>query len=310
MELNTGPICSLTTSVKASSVITVQSYGIFHNASKTRHLIGRLMRLLPNVTRVHTRHISANFHVPSLTIMLVRTLKQRQGQREPNLYRWIEGIAHGSVLFDIGTNYGQESIWASCQHGKTIRTIGFDCGLLASHFCALNRELNGGTFDFVFAVVGNNPGEMVTITANSDTHISWLHKKNVPYSYKVPCISLDGFTAANDLSPTHLKIDVDGAETAVIAGAKGLLSGNVLREIFIEIDHVNCDLVKRITDYGFAIAWQIDKPKTANIYLPADVEIHRLKMVTDRNPCCSLSKWQVFFQKVQKQNIIRFQYVT
>ena len=231
---------------------------------KLGHLIGRLMRLLPNVTRVHTRHISANFHVPLFNHYVSKDLdKLRQGQREPNLYRWIEGIAHGSVLFDIGTNYGQESIWASCQHGKTIRTIGFDCGLLASHFCALNRELNGGTFDFVFAAVGNRPGEMMTITANSDTHISWLHKKNVPYSYKVPCISLDGFTAANDLSPTHLKIDVDGAETAVIAGAKGLLSGDVLREIFIEIDHVNCDLVKRITDYGFAIAWQIDKPKNS-----------------------------------------------
>ena len=231
---------------------------------KLGHLIGRLMRLLPNVTRVHTRHISANFYVPLFNHYVSKDLdKLRQGEREPNLYRWIEGIAHGSVLFDIGTNYGQESIWASCQRGKTIRTIGFDCGLLASHFCALNRELNGGTFDFVFAVVGNSPGEMMTITANSDTYISWLHKKNVPYSYKVPCISLDSFIAANNLSPTHLKIDVDGAETAVIAGAKGLLSGDVLREIFIEIDHVNCDLVKLITDYGFDIAWQIDKPQNS-----------------------------------------------
>ena len=227
---------------------------------KIGHLIGRLMRLLPNVTRVQNSHISADFHVPLFNHYVSKDIDElRHGLREPHLYRWIEGIADGSVLFDIGTNYGQESIWASCQHGKTIRTIGFDCGLLASHFCALNRELNGGTFDFVFAAVGNSPGEMVTITANSDTHIPRLHRKNVPYSYKVPCISLDGFAAANDLSPTHLKIDVDGAEAAVIAGARGLLSGDVLREIFIEIDHVNHDLAQRITDYGFAIAWQNHK---------------------------------------------------
>ena len=92
------------------------------------------------------------------------------------------------------------------------------------------------------------------------THISPGYTKNVLDSYKVPCISLDGFAADNDLSPTHLKIDVDGAETAAgIAGAETLLSGDVLREIFIEIDHVNCDLVKRIIDYGFAIDWQNDK---------------------------------------------------
>ena len=235
--------------------------------SKIGHLIGRLMRLLPNVTKVQNSHVSAYFHVPLFNHYVSKDIDElRHGRREPHLYRWIEGIADGSVLFDIGTNYGQESIWASRQHCKTIRTIGFDCGLLASHFCALNRELNGGTFDFVFAAVGDSPGEMVTITTNSDTHIPRLHKKNVPYSYQVPCISLDVFAAANDLSPTHLKIDVDGAEAAVIAGAKGLLSGDVLREIFIEIDHVNFNLAQHITDYGFAIAWQNNKPEN-NEYL-------------------------------------------
>ena len=230
--------------------------------AKIGHLIGRLMRLLPNVIKVQTSHISANFYVPFFNHYVSKDIDElSHGRREPRLYRWIEGIADGSVLFDIGTSYGQESVWATCQHYKTIRTIGFDCGLLASHFCVLNRELNGRAFDFVFAAVGNSPGEMVTITANSDTHIPRLHKKNVPYSYQVPCISLDGFAALNDLSPTHLKIDVDGAEAAVIAGAKGLLSGDVLKEIFIEIDHVNVDLARQITDYGFAIAWQNNKPE-------------------------------------------------
>ena len=106
---------------------------------------------------------------------------------------------------------------------------------------------------------------MMPITANSDTHISWLHKKNVPYSYQVPCISIDGFTAANDLSPTHLKIDVDGAETAVIAGAKGLLSGDVLREIFIEIDHENDGIFGFLEARGFSVSWRHDKPKNADV---------------------------------------------
>ncbi len=224
------------------------------------HLIGRVIRLLPNVTRLHDSHITAAFYVPLFNHYVSKDLDElRCGRREPNLYRWIEGIPDGSVLFDIGTNYGQESIWASCQRNKTILTIGFDCGLLTSHFCALNRELNNRAFEFVFAAVGSSPGEMVTITTNSDTHVRRLHKKNVPYSYQVPCISLDGYATDSDLSPTHLKIDVDGAEAEVIAGAEELLSGNVLREIFIEIDHVNCGLAERIAEYGFTIAWQNNK---------------------------------------------------
>ena len=38
-EPNTGPPCSLTTSVKASSVVAVQSYGMFHNASQNSGIL-------------------------------------------------------------------------------------------------------------------------------------------------------------------------------------------------------------------------------------------------------------------------------
>ena len=60
-----------------------------------------------------------------------------------------------------------------------------------------------------------------------------------------------------------MKIDVDVAEDGVIAGAAGLLSNPVLREIFIEIDHVNKGLTATIEAYGFRIAWEQHKAENS-----------------------------------------------
>ena len=38
------------------------------------------------------------------------------------------------------------------------------------------------------------------------------------------------------VAPTHLKIDVDGAETDVLTGAASVLADERLRDIFIETD--------------------------------------------------------------------------
>jgi len=100
-----------------------------------------------------------------------------RNRREPALYRWLNNLNAGTVLFDIGTSYGQESALASSLTDKEIQVVGFDCGLYQSHFCALNKTLNDEKFRFVFAAVSDVSGEMIELMSNSDTHIPELHKK-------------------------------------------------------------------------------------------------------------------------------------
>ena len=231
---------------------------------KFGHFLGRLSRLLPNTTRIKTAKVNAQFFLPMFTHHVGKDLCELcKGRREPALYGWIESFDDGSVFFDVGTHYGQEVVWASCLAGKSVTVIGFDCGLLPAHCCALNRELNEKAFEFVFAAVGARSGDLVTITANSDTHIPRLHRKNVPYSYQVTSLALDDFAQQRMLFPTHLKIDVDGHERAVIDGARSLLSGTTLKEIFIEIDPVNRGLESVIESYGFTIIWENHKPQNS-----------------------------------------------
>jgi FkbM family methyltransferase len=188
-----------------------------------------------------------------------------RNRREPELYQWLNNLNAGAVLFDIGTSYGQESVLASSLTKNHIQVVGFDCGLYQSHFCALNRTLNDKRFRFVFAAVSDVSGEMITLISNSDTHIPRLHKKNVPYEYEVMTLALDDFSATNNLFPTHLKIDVDGAELNVLKGASKILSSTELKEVFIEVDNQNSEVIRHMASYGFIIEWQIDKEHNSDI---------------------------------------------
>ncbi len=132
--------------------------------------------------------------------------------------------------------------------------VGFDCGLLHAHFRALNKRLNNDRFEFVFATVGETSGIPVPSKCNSDMHLPHLHRKNAPYSYEVPSLALNDYIASRGLVPTHLKIDVDGAEFVVLKGAKKILGNAALPDIFIEIDHENDGIFGFLEACGFSVS--------------------------------------------------------
>jgi FkbM family methyltransferase len=186
-------------------------------------------------------------------------------QREPKLYKWLNDLDDGSVLFDVGTSYGQEAVLASSLSDKNIQVFGFDCSLYQSHFCALNKALNKNSFRLIFAAVGQESGKLITMTANSDTHIPSLHKKNVPYNYEVMTLALDDFAKANHITPTHLKIDVDGAEYDVLKGASHILTSKTIKDVFIEIDDDNLAVIDFMKSHQFDINWQVKKKHNIDI---------------------------------------------
>lgn len=188
------------------------------------YFLAKMFRFLPKTKKLTLLDMSATFFVPINNHYICDDLIDiSKHKREPALYSWINNLNAGSVLFDIGTSYGQESSLASSLIQKNISVFGFDCSLYQSHFCALNRRLNGNRFRFIFAAIGSKSGDLLTIKANSDTHIPALHKKNVPYEYEVMSLALDDFAASQNIQPTHLKIDVDGAEFEVLKGTKEIL---------------------------------------------------------------------------------------
>lgn len=151
----------------------------------------------------------------------------------------LSGLPQSAVLFEVDTSYGREESLASSLQDRDVTVVGFDCSLLCAHFCALNKRLNNDSFEFVFVAVGETNGMPVPIKCYSDTHLPHLHRKNAPYSYEVPSLALNDYAASRGLVPTHLKIDIDGAEFGVLKGAEKILENAALTDIFIEIDHEN-----------------------------------------------------------------------
>ncbi len=230
------------------------------------HFLARLIRLLPKHKQIRRLDMQAHFFVPINCHYICDDLRQiEKGKREPELYQWLNHLPDHAVLFDIGTSYGQEASLASSFEDKDIKVVGFDCNLYHSHFCCLNKALNKDRFRFIFAAVAATSGKTIHIKTNSDTHIPQLHKKNAPYSYEVMSLALDDFAKSEKLYPTHLKIDVDGAEYDVLKGAERVLSNPGLSEIFIEIDHKNDEIIQMLEGYGFEINWREDKDMNSDM---------------------------------------------
>lgn len=230
------------------------------------HFFARVFRVLPKTRKIRLHDMEATFFVPINNHYVCDDLVDiEQKTREPELYRWLQEMEDGSVFFDVGTSYGQESALASSFRDRKVRVFGFDCSLYQSHFCALNRTLNEDRYKFTFAAISDRSGDLITVVANSDTHIAALHKKNVPYEYEVMTLALDDFARANAVMPSHLKIDVDGAEVGVLNGAREILASDAIREVFIEVDKDSEAIFDIMESNGFDVSWKLRKTNNVDV---------------------------------------------
>tara|TARA_B100000965_G_scaffold396861_1_gene412500 strand:+ start:55 stop:786 length:732 start_codon:yes stop_codon:yes gene_type:complete len=219
--------------------------------------IGKLLQIFPKYKFIKVLNMRAKFFIPINNHYVSQDLiNLSKGKREPKLFEWLNSMENDSVYFDVGTSYGQEVTLVSSMLKKNIKVFGFDCSLQQSHICAMNKKLNNDNFKFIFAAVSDKSGEIINISSSSDIHIKSLFKKNIHYNYDVMTLSLDDFSKKQNLVPTHLKIDVDGAESEVLKGASNILKSNKLKQIYIEIDDKNINLIEYLNNFGFENKWE------------------------------------------------------
>jgi FkbM family methyltransferase len=185
--------------------------------------------------------------------------------KEPDTIEWIAGFAPGDILFDVGANVGMYSIWAALT--RETRVYAFEPE--SQNFALLNRN--------IFA---NRLGDRVTALplAVSDTlgldrlYLSEfvpgssyhnfgeaLNHERQPFAspFAQGCIaaSLDFLVAQGWLPvPNHIKIDVDGIEPKVIAGAQQTIADLRLKSLLIEINgnlDAHWGIVDSLLDAGF-----------------------------------------------------------
>ena len=166
-------------------------------------------------------------------------------ENEPETIRWLDGMAPGEVLWDIGANIGVYALYAAKARG--LRVLAVEPS--AASFAVLmgNIELNGlgGRIDaYCLAfdrttrldylhMAATAAGHSMHSFGTTETSRGMIEAK---FRQAVPGFTIDGFCALfRPLPPSHIKLDVDGNEAAVLRGAEATLASSV-KTALIEID--------------------------------------------------------------------------
>lgn len=185
--------------------------------------------------------------------------------KEPDTIDWIASFAPDQVLVDIGANVGMYTIWAAKTRG--VRVFAFEPE--AQNYALLNRNVfvNGlsdrvraycialsdaSGFDALYLSDLGVGGSCHSYGAALDFN---NQPRAAPFAQGSVAVTLDEMVERGAVPvPHHIKIDVDGLEHKVMAGARRTLASDALRSVLVEVN-TNLDehwaLVDMMLSLGF-----------------------------------------------------------
>lgn len=170
----------------------------------------------------------------------------RSCAKEPETVAWIEAeMKPGDVFYDVGANVGAYTLVAHAVGGGRCRIVAFEPGSGSYAALCKNILLNGAQECVVALPVALCAvRRLLTLTYSDTSPGAALHSiagaTPAGPSQTVLGFPLDELIRDHGLPhPSHLKVDVDGAEQEVIAGASRTLEDPRLRTMLIEIDQAN-----------------------------------------------------------------------
>ena len=172
------------------------------------------------------------------------------GTDEPHLQRAIRKyVAAGDTVYDVGANVGYVSLSLAKRVGANGRVIAFEPVPRNSEALRRNIELNGITnVQLLEAAASDQDGEAVIRIAENLSTASLVWHRNNPSAtqLRIQTVSIDELVEAGKLDcPTFVKIDVEGAEGAVLQGMRRTLAA-AKPVLFVEC-----------SEAGRGIAWRL-----------------------------------------------------
>ncbi|CAB3697779.1 FkbM family methyltransferase [Trinickia soli] len=185
---------------------------------------------------------------------------------EPELLDWIDGIPRGAAYYDFGASNGIFAIYAA-KRGLRVTAIEPDPSnyFLLSWNAFLNRADDGALAAFNVAASDRfGVGELFIRKMELGAHEKIVGSPTAvsggefapQHVHPIQLVHFDRWRAQMGLrEPEYVKIDVDGHELPVIAGASESLRR--CKEIFIEIEDAKMDkLASQFRTLGFKLTRQ------------------------------------------------------
>lgn len=180
------------------------------------------------------------------TVLLQRRAQNLLG-KEPDLIRWIDELPSDATMWDIGANIGTFSLYAAKK--KKCKVVAVEPAAANFHALTRNVSLNGladridayclalsgvtglGVLNLSSEAMGaalGQFGEAGAASPWSDGPVVAVHG--------MLAFTIDDFIARfAPPFPTHMKIDVDGLELAIVDGARCTLADQRLRGVALEL---------------------------------------------------------------------------
>lgn len=186
--------------------------------------------------------------------------------KEPWTVAWIESnLRNGDVLYDIGANIGAYSLIAAKAGPKDVTIVAIEPGYANYATLCENIILNGlGEAVTALPVVLSEQNRLgffsyADVTAGAALH-SLDGEESFAYRQPVLVYSLDSLIGMFSLpAPTLIKLDVDGSEADVLAGARETLRRPELRSLVVEVEAAATDVVvSELVSAGFVLSGRID----------------------------------------------------
>jgi FkbM family methyltransferase len=190
-------------------------------------------------------------------------------EREPETIAWIDDFVMPSRFWDIGANVGTYALYAALRPGVAV--LAFEPA--AASYAALCRNIEANRCD--------DRVEALCVALSDRTRLGSLNMSatNAGNSFNSfesteDCFgrplaiqfrqSALGF-AIDDLRrlfglapPNYMKIDVDGIEAQILAGAAQTLADPALRSVLVELEHAdterNAHIVEPLARAGFVLS--------------------------------------------------------
>ena len=191
--------------------------------------------------------------------------------KEPDTIAWIDQFKPDQVFWDIGANVGIFSLYAAKERG--VRVLAFEPAADNYMVIARNIQLNGlegKVAAYCLAFAGKT--DLGTMNLSAQQLGAAVHQFGSPgeaspylpegtptYAQGTIGYRIDDFIRQFDAPfPDHIKLDVDGLETQILAGARETLSDRRLKSIMLELNVTDPDEIARATgllsDAGLMLA--------------------------------------------------------
>jgi FkbM family methyltransferase len=235
---------------------------LFKSFLNPQKLSGRIRRQLDHrsVRKIDVRGVSVR--------METRSRRERERvdaylTKEPSTLDWIDRVVMpGNTFFDVGANIGQYGLYAGLKARGAVSVCCFEPE--AANYEALNRNialngLSGSVTAYLLALssglkLGSLHIQGVGEAGGALHQLDRAAEAGSGRTQGVVAISLDALIYDLGLPcPTHMKVDVDGHEEAIIRGAGRLLQDTRLKSVLIEINEGDEAIEQAFLRNGFMV---------------------------------------------------------